>query len=154
METSNHILLPTIITKEISEEITGIDLFHFTLAMYHDLDVTDYRLIKLLHNRPNISLMSQIDSLIRMFKSPYFIFDDKLGVIFSTSKWNTFIYGPFNLSIIEKSLKYFSTNVFCLYSRLWSFSPFYYSATYPTLEIFNYSCKKIVFLNSYTDAVF
>ncbi|CAF1196993.1 unnamed protein product [Adineta ricciae] len=139
MEASNDIILPTNIIKQISEEMSGKDLFHFTLATYYYLDITDYHLIKLLHNRPNISLTSEIESLIRMSKSPYFLLDDKIAVVLSTNKWNTFVYGPFTLNIIEKSLKYFCTSVFCLYARLWSFTPFCYSPTYPTLEIFNYS---------------
>lgn len=149
MEASNDILLPTNVINQISEEVTGIDLFHFGLATYYYLDISDYHLIKLLHKRPNISLMTEVDSLIRMFKSPYFILDDKIGVVLSTNKWNTFVYGSFKLNMIEKSLKYFCTSVFCLYSRLWSFTPFYYSATYPTVEIFNYPCKKILSRNVY-----
>jgi hypothetical protein len=144
MDTSHQIILPTNIINQISEELTGIDLFHFTLATYYYLDISDYHLINLLEKRPNMLLITETNALLRIFKSPYFMLGDLIGVILSSNKWNTFVHGPFKINVIEKSLKYFHTNTFYLYSRLWSFTPFHYSPTYPTLEIFNYSCRKII----------
>jgi hypothetical protein len=144
MDRSNQIILPIELFNHISEDLTGMDLFHFTLATYYYLDITDYHLINLLDKQPNMLLIDETNALLCIFKSPYFMLDDMLAVVLSSNKCNTFVYGPFKINVIEKSLKFFYTNTFNLYSRLWSFTPFHYSATYPTLEIFSYACIKII----------
>ena len=134
--------LPVELIHLLSQYLTGIDLFHFTLINYGYVDRTDYYLIRLLRGQFQSSLIEKVHELIDMYNSPYMILEDGIGVILSEQKWRNVVYGPFKINIIEKSLKYFSTTIFFLYSRLWSFSPFYYEVSYPTLDIFNYPCMK------------
>jgi hypothetical protein len=126
--------------ERLSDELKGNDLFHFTLAYENDLGIGDYYLRRLLCKRSPVSLDSEIQSLLFMCKSPYIKVNDGMSVKLLPHKWNDFVYGCFSIMTIEKSLKYFSTNMFFVYCRLWSFNPFYYQASYPMVDIFKYPC--------------
>ncbi|CAF3941131.1 unnamed protein product [Rotaria magnacalcarata] len=132
-------MLPNEIIDRISKELFGIDLFHFTLANESHLAISNYHLIQLLRLKSNIKLDKEIKSLLDMSKSPYMIVQNGIGLVLSSYKWSDFVYGAFKFNMIQKSLKYYSTTTFFLYCRLWSFTPFYYEASYPTLDIFAYS---------------
>lgn len=149
MDISLPVVLPNEMIDRLSEELTGIDLFHFTLVTEYSLNISNYYVIKLFHSRPNLLLNKEIHSLIAMRKSPYSIEQNGISVVLSSNKWNDFVYGLFTLEIIEKSLKYYSTSIFFLYCRLWSFNPFYYNSSYPILDIFQYSCKKYFLFQNY-----
>ncbi|CAF4108146.1 unnamed protein product [Adineta steineri] len=131
-------VLPSEMIDRLSEELSGDDLFHFTLINYYYLGISNHHLIRLLSRQTSILLIKEINELIAMYKSPYMIFENYVGVQLSPCKWNNMIHGPFTVHATQKSLKYFSTSIFFLYTRLWSFTPFYYEASYPTLNIFNY----------------
>ncbi|CAF1450442.1 unnamed protein product [Adineta steineri] len=131
-------VLPSEMIDRLSEELSGDDLFHFTLINYYYLGISNHHLIRLLSRQTNILLIKEINELIAMYKSPYMIFKNYVSVQLSPCKWSNMIYGPFTMHATQKSLKYFSTSVFFLYTRLWSFTPFYYEASYPTFNIFNY----------------
>lgn len=131
-------LLPNEMIDNISQELTGIDLFHFTLVFEWRLNISNYQLLKLLRGQRAYMLTNEIKSLIDMLNSPYIIVEQGVGLMLSSLKWNNFVYGPFKLKVIEKSLKYCSTTMFSLYCRLWSFNPFCYKSSYPTLNIFEY----------------
>ncbi|CAF3928757.1 unnamed protein product [Adineta steineri] len=133
-------VLPSEMIDRLSEELSGDDLFHFTLINYYYLGISNHHLIRLLSRQTNILLIKEINELIAMYKSPYMVFENYVGVQLSPCKWSNMIHGPFTVHATQKSLKYFSTSVFFLYTRLWSFTPFYYEASYPTLNIFNYPC--------------
>lgn len=133
-------LLPNELIEIISEQLFGIDLFHFTLVTEWRLTISSYHLMRLIRLQPTLSLDKEIKSLIEMPKSPYRIIENGITVDLSSHKWNNFVYGSFKIDVIEKSLKYYSTSMFSLYCRLWSFTPFYYTASYPTLDIFKYPC--------------
>lgn len=133
-------LLPNEIIELISEELSGMNLFHFTLATECHLTISSYHLIRLIRLQPSISLKKEIKSLIDMPKSPYMTTENGISLVLSSHKWNSYVYGCFKIDVIEKSLKYYSTPVFFLYCRLWPFTPFYYTPSYPTLDIFEYSC--------------
>ena len=133
-------LLPNEIIDRISDELSGMDLFHFMLVYESSLNINNRYLIRLLCRQSTLSLNTKIQSLLAMPRSPYIIVEDNVSIKLSSCKWKQFVYGPFKSNVIEKSLKYFSTSLFTLYCRLWSFTPFYYQSTYPTLEIFKYSC--------------
>lgn len=133
-------LLPNEIIDRISDELIGTNLFHFTLVYGFRLNCSETFLIRLLRRQSTVYLIAEIKSLILEPQSPYLMVDDSVSIKLSSCKWKNFVYGPFKSNVIEKSLKYFSTSLFALYCRLWSFNPFYYRSTYPTLEIFKYPC--------------
>ncbi|CAF3265137.1 unnamed protein product [Rotaria socialis] len=132
-------VLPSGIIDRISEELSGVNLFHFTLANEWHLTITTYHLIQLLRLQCSLSLENEIKSLIDMSKSPYMITENGISLVLSPCKWNNFVYGAFKMHVIAKSLKYYSTDMFFLYCRLWAFSPFYYESSYPTLDVFDYT---------------
>jgi hypothetical protein len=142
MATVSLLILPTEMIDRLSEELSGMDLFHFTLLYSNYLDITNHHLIRLLCRQVSMSLVQEINALISMSDSPYMIVNDGIGLVLSSLKWSNVVHGAFKLDVIQKSLKYFSTSLFFLYARLWSFSPFYYEACYPTIDIFNYSRRK------------
>ncbi|CAF4562257.1 unnamed protein product, partial [Rotaria socialis] len=146
MDLSILSVLPNEIIDLISEQLSGMDLFHFTLLNHYHLAITTYNLTQLLRLQSSLSLQKEIKSIIHMSKSPYMIVENGISLVLSSCKWNNFVYGPFKLQVIKKSLKYYSTDLFFLYCRLWGFNPFYYDSCYPTLDIFEYSCV-IFFFN-------
>lgn len=133
-------LLPNELIDRISNELSGMDLFHFTLVYESSLSINNALLIRLFCRRCTLSLNIEIQSLVSLPWSPYIIVGDDVSIKLSPCKWKKFVYGPFKSNVIEKSLKYFSTTLFTLYCRLWSFNPFYYQSTYRVLDIFEYSC--------------
>lgn len=139
MDQPNLCTLPNEIIDILSHQLNGIDLFHFTLLFRFHLNITNYQLQKLLHRQSTYLLTDETKSLLRMSNSPYMMPEEDITLILSSLKWNTFVYGSFKLEIIEKSLKYFFTTMFSLYCRMWSFTPFHYQSSYPTLDIFEYS---------------
>ena len=143
MASLSLLILPPEIIDQISQELSGMDLFHFTLVTYYYLDITNDHLMRLLSRQSSMSLIKETHALVQMTNSPYMIVEDGIGVVLSSHKWKNAVHGPFKLNVIQKSLKYFSMDLFFLYTRLWSFNPFYYEACYPTLDIFNYSCMKM-----------
>ncbi|CAM4971320.1 unnamed protein product [Rotaria socialis] len=132
-------LLPNEIMECIAEKLSGIELFNFTVGNTEQLTISNHHLIQLLHSKSILPLKNEINLLINMYKSPYIIIDNSISVSMSSLRWNNFVYGAFQLNVIKKSLKYYSTNLFFLYSRLWSFTPFYYEASYPTVDLFQYT---------------
>ena len=138
-------MLPSELMDLISEKLWGIDLVHFTIAAFDYLDISNHQLRRLLRGQRTIVLDKEIKKLTSMWNSPYTSVQEGISLSFSSQKWNHFIHGPFKLDTIEKSLKYFSTTLFFVYTRLWPFNPFYYDASYPILDIFQYPCMKIVF---------
>ncbi|CAF1368428.1 unnamed protein product [Rotaria magnacalcarata] len=139
MDTSFLPQLPNEIIDRMTKELFGMDLFNFTLANEWHLSISSYHLKQLLRLQPSLPLDKEIKSLLAMSKSPYMIIENGMSLVLSSLKWNNFVYGCFKLDVIEKSLKYHSTPMFYLYCRLWSFTAFYYAASYPTLDIFEYS---------------
>ena len=137
-------MLPNEMIEFLSGKLIGRDLFHFTLVYGHYLLIDDNCLIRLLNKQSPISLRDQINVLVSMYNSSYVATESDVSLVFCSHKWNDFVYGCFKLEVIEKSLKYFSTSVFSVYCRLWSFNPFYYEASYPTIEIFQ--CSRMFFL--------
>lgn len=133
-------LLPNEMIDQISNDLSGLDLFHFMLVYESSLNINNAYLIRLLYGQSTLSLNAEVQSLLTMLRSPYIIVEDDLSIKSSSCRWKKFVYGPFKSNVIEKSLKYFPTTLFTLYCRLWSFNPFYYQSTYPVLEIFKYSC--------------
>ena len=132
-------VLPNEIIDRLSKELTGTGIFHFTLATQWRLTITDNHLSILLRSRSPITLDKEVKSLLDMFKSPYMAIEDGIGLTLSTKKWSSHIDGAFQIAIIEKSLKYYSTTAFFVYCGLWPYNPFYYDVVYPTLNIFDYS---------------
>ncbi|CAF1287202.1 unnamed protein product [Rotaria sordida] len=70
--------LPNEMIDRISKELSGIDLFHFTLANHTALSIGNYHLIQLLYLQPDLSLDKETKSLLHMRKSPYFISENNL----------------------------------------------------------------------------
>jgi hypothetical protein len=136
-------LLPNELMDLISEELTGMDLLHFTIAALDYLDISNHQLARLLRGQRTVALDKEIKSLTSMRNSPYVIVEQSIALPLSSHKWNHFVYGPFKLDTAQRSLKYFPTTLFFLYTRLWSFTPFYYDACYPILDIFQHPCMTI-----------
>ncbi|CAF1475053.1 unnamed protein product [Adineta steineri] len=73
-------VLPSEMIDRLSEELSGDDLFHFTLINYYYLGISNHHLIRLLSRQTNILLIKEINELIAMYKSPYMIFENYVGV--------------------------------------------------------------------------
>ncbi|CAF2714353.1 unnamed protein product [Rotaria sp. Silwood2] len=114
MDISFSPILPNEMIDRISKELSGIDLFHFTLANHSALSISNYHLIQLLYLQPDLSFDKETKSLLDMRKSPHFISENGIMLTLSSYKWNNFVYGAFTLTIIENTLKHHSTNLFYL----------------------------------------
>ena len=141
MVTERSPILPSELIDRICHELVEKDLFHFTLALYDYLHISNREIIRLLRAQFKIPLSTEINSLLTVSNSPYISTENGITALWSSCKWSNNVRGPFTSNAIEKSLKYFCTTVFFLYARLWPFNPFYYQACYPTLEIVKYPCK-------------
>ena len=133
-------LLSNELIHHVSEQLTGIDLFHFTLINGQHLSITSHHLKHFLRFNDPVSLNENFEWLSFQLSLPHSMTQSQNSLVLSSYGWNDFIYGAFRLSVIERSLKYFSTDLFFLYCRLWSFNPFYYPVSYPMLNIFDYPC--------------
>ncbi|CAF1239886.1 unnamed protein product [Rotaria sp. Silwood1] len=71
-------ILPNEIIDRISKELSGMDLFRFTLATHPALSISNYHLIQLLYLQPDLSLDKETKSLLDMRKSPYFLSENNL----------------------------------------------------------------------------
>ncbi|CAF3352705.1 unnamed protein product [Rotaria sp. Silwood2] len=111
MDISFSPILPNEMIDRISKELSGIDLFHFTLANHSALSISNYHLIQLLYLQPDLSFDKETKSLLDMRKSPYFISENGIMLTLSSYKWNNFVYGAFTLTIIENTLKHHATNL-------------------------------------------
>lgn len=139
-------IFPNEMSDRISEELSGIDLFHFTLINEWYLATSTHYLIRLFRLKSRFVLDKQVRLLLNMLNSLYTMVENGISVLLSPYKWNSFVYGAFKLEVIEKSLKYYSTTMSFLYCRLWSFNPFYYEASYPTLDIFKFPRMIVVYI--------
>ena len=136
-------MLPNELMDRISEELTGMDLLNFAIAALDYLNISNYQLARLLRGQLTISMDKEIKSLTCMWNSPYVIVEQRIALPLSSHKWNHFVYGPFKIDTTQRSLKYFSTTLFFVYTRLWPFTPFYYDTCYPILDVFQYPCRTI-----------
>ncbi|CAF4995121.1 unnamed protein product, partial [Rotaria sp. Silwood1] len=57
-------ILPNEIIDRISKELSGMDLFRFTLATHPALSISNYHLIQLLYLQPDLSLDKETKSLL------------------------------------------------------------------------------------------
>jgi hypothetical protein len=136
-------LLLNELMDRISEELTGIDLLHFAIAALDYLNISNHQLARLLRGQLMIPLHKEIISLTFVWNLSHVIIEQSIALPLSSHKWNHFVYGPFKLDTAQRSLRYFPTTLFFLYTRLWPFAPFYYDACYPILDIFQYPCTAI-----------
>lgn len=146
MTSSLQVMLQNEIINELSDELTEMDLFHFTLLNQYNLDISNHQLKQLLSRQSTLSLNLEINSFLSMRNSPYMILEDGLGVVLMSHKWSNFVHGPFKLNVIQESLKYYCTSMFYLYTRLWAFNPFFYNVSYPVLDIFHYPRMILIIL--------
>ncbi|CAF1364737.1 unnamed protein product [Adineta steineri] len=98
MTTSYIDILPNEMIDRISEELIGIDLFHFALLNQCNLHIANYCLFGLLHAQSPILLTKEIHELITMPNSPYTIDGYSISIVLSPYKWNQFVYGAFKLA--------------------------------------------------------
>lgn len=129
-------VLPNELIIQISDELIGEDLFRFTLAVSKYFHINNEQILRFLRKQPKITMIHAFHDLIFMAHSPYMRSQDGISLVLRSCEWLDCLHGGFSITAIQKSLKYFSTTVFFVYARLWSFNPFFYDPCYPTLDIF------------------
>ena len=71
----------------------------------------------------------------------YIVGNNRVTERHSSLSWPITLERAFDVETFNRTWGHFSTELFALYSRLFSYSPFFYRPQYPLVDVFNVLCK-------------
>ena len=83
MATERSPILPSELIDRSCHELVEKDLFHFTLALYNYLYITNREIIRLLRAQFKIPLTTEINSLLTVSNLPYISTENGITALWS-----------------------------------------------------------------------
>lgn len=136
-----HPTIPSLVLQHIfNNYLYCQDQLFFANLFLDQLNINDQCLLMILRNARQIDLQQLCEAML-LDDSQYILTDGQLRSSNSTYSWPTILERAFDVLTFNRVWGYFKTNLFHLYTRLFSFSPFFYRPQYSLVDVFKIPCK-------------
>lgn len=133
--------LPTTVVHNIlANYLRTHDQLIFAKIFRNHLVINNQTLATILRQALPIDLRLSSDPMI-MDNNQYIIENNLVTERSSSLSWPITVERAFDVDTFNRTWGHFSTELFSLYSRLFSYSPFFYRPQYPLVDVFNVPCK-------------
>ena len=142
--------LPTTVLHNILANcLRTHDQLIFANMFRSHLVINNQSLATILRRALPIDLRHLSDQIIRD-NDRYIIANNRVTERNSDLSWPITLERAFDIDIFNQTWGHFSTQLFSLYSRLFSYSPFFYRPQYQLVDVFNVPCKFTAFVRRAT----
>ena len=137
----SHLPLPNLVLQNIFNQFLDCyDQLFFSKLFCNQLTINDRSLAMRLRRSHPVDIRQFFIQSLSCYDQ-YSIIGEEMASQNSTGSYPVTLERAFDVDTFNRTWGYSSTNLFHLYSRLFSFSPFFYRPQYPLVDIFKVSCK-------------
>jgi len=137
--------LPLLVIQNIVDNyLTCHDQLTFSHSLTEYLHINDRLLATILRSSYEIDLSYLSRAIIRN-NSRYIEQEQSLSLRNTSISWPYLLPRSFDFNTLNKVWAYYRTDLFSLYARLFSYSPFVYRPKYTLVNIFKVPCKSLLF---------
>ena len=141
------IVLPnTVLHSILTNYLTAHDQLNFAKLFRGHLFINNQSLAAILRRAVPTDLR-HLSAQIITDSDRYLASNDHVTERISNLNWSITLERAFDITTFNRTWGHFSTPLFSLYSRLFSYSPFFYRPQYPLVDVFNVPCKFAVFVH-------
>jgi len=141
----NYENLPSTIIYEIFNNYLNChDQLKFTYVFNNKLYINERMMSTILRSSPEIDLR-QLFRRITQNTSHYLERKDRIYLRNTSMSWPYILPRSFDVNTLNKLWAYYHTDVFSLYCRLFSYTPFVYQPSRTLIDVFDVPCKIFCF---------
>ena len=137
-----QILPSTVLHYLLNNYLHSHDQLIFAKIFHTNLVINDQSLATILRHARSTNL-HHLSHPILIDNNRYIYDGDRVSLPNSAVNWSMTLAHVFNIDTFNRVWGYFSTDLFRLYSRLFSFCPFFYRPQYPLIDVFKIPCEFI-----------
>ena len=137
----NHPYLPSTVMHDlVNKYLICHDQLKVSYVLKDYLYINEQIFVSILRLSRHINLKHIFDRFIQ-HNARYIKEEHRISVYNATISWPYILSQSFDVETLNKVWLYHSTDLFQLYTRLFSYSPFVYQPNYTLVDIFDVPCK-------------